>query len=198
MNSELTLVGFAPPPTPYYLSSTDLTDAVIYSCPEEPLYRVTSDGKHIKICGGTTLNHIIAVLHRRDLLSDMISFPQRSGNDATGTRTGTGSHSQMSLHRWLKRSKTSDGTHIFTLNTTYGPYVWKVMSRYRHKVFADYDLENPVASCHLHQTLPRGRPAFILESEGEPLRDDIVVAYIVQRHRLQMETKALDLFVGPN
>lgn len=65
-------------------------------------------------------------------------------------------------------------------------------------MFADYDLDNPVASCHLHQSLPTGTPAFILESAGEPLRDEIVVAYIVQRHRLQMENNALDLFVGPN
>lgn len=96
------------PPTAYFLSSVDLTDAVIFARPDLPLYRVTSDGKHIKICGGTTLNRIIAVLHRRDLLSDTISFPERRGGGGTGTGMTPATH--VSLHRWLKRSKMSDGT----------------------------------------------------------------------------------------
>lgn len=66
-----------------------------------------------------------------------------------------------------------------------------------YQVFADYDLENPVASCYLHHPLPPNKPAFILQSAGEPLRDDIVVAYLIQRHRVTVENKALDLFVGP-
>ncbi|KAH0830103.1 hypothetical protein J3R83DRAFT_1440 [Lanmaoa asiatica] len=172
-----------------------LTDTVIFSHPGVPLYRVTSDAKHIKICDCTTLNRIIAVIHRRDLLPDTISFPQRHSNG--GTTAGTGTGTQMSVHRWLKRSKTPDGTPTFTVETGYGPYVWRIASRYRHKVFAEYDLDNPVASCSLHESLPLNKPAIILQSIGEPLRDDIVVAYLVQRHRLRMEKHALDLFVGP-
>lgn len=42
------------------------------------------------------------------------------------------------------------------------------------------------------------KPAFIVQPDGEPLRDDIVVAYCVQRHRIMMESKALDLLVGTN
>lgn len=64
------------------------------------------------------------------------------------------------------------------------------------QVFANYDLENPIASCFLYQSLPTEKPAFILEFAGEPFRDDVVVSYIVQRHRLRMEDKAVDLFVG--
>lgn len=106
MDSDLTLVNVAPP-TSYFLSSTDLKDAVIYAHPGVPLYRITSDARHIKICDATTPdNRVIALLHRRDLLSDTISFPQRHGNSDTGT--GTGSH--VSVQRWLKRSRLPDGT----------------------------------------------------------------------------------------
>ncbi|KAF8437654.1 hypothetical protein L210DRAFT_3546632 [Boletus edulis BED1] len=188
MDSEVTLVNL-PPPTSYFLSSTDLRDAVIYAQPGVPLYRITSDTKHIKIYDGTNTDRVTAILHRRDLLSDTISFPQRHNN---------GSMSTMSIQRWLKRSKLADGTPTFTVDTEYGPYVWKSVSRYRQKVFADYDLEKPVASCYLHLSHPPIKPAFILQSVGEPLRDDIVVAYIIQRHRVIMENKALDLFVGLN
>lgn len=66
------------------------------------------------------------------------------------------------------------------------------------QVFAEYDLENPVASCYLHPSLSPRKPAFILQSEGESLRDDIAVAYLVQQHRITLESNALDLFVGPS
>ncbi|KAI9570694.1 hypothetical protein HD554DRAFT_307397 [Boletus coccyginus] len=193
MDSDLTLVNVTPP-TPYFLSSVDLKEAVIYAHPGEPLYRITSSTRQIKLYDGTTLNRLIAVLHRRDLLSDTISFPQRHGHRGTGTGTGT----HLSIQRWLKRSKLPDGTHTFTVDTALGSYVWKNVSRYRQKVFADYDLENPVASCNLYHSLPLNQPAFILQSSGEPLRDDIVVAYLVQRHRVTMESLALDLFMGPS
>ena len=117
----------------------------------------------------------------------------------------------------------------FTIDTQYGAYIWKGVSRYRQKVrlaqlgnmlpthptnapisrcpcwpmpssyqvFAEYDLENPVASCYLHHSLSPNKPVIILQSAGEPLRDDIVVAYLVQRHRVEMENRALNLFVGP-
>ncbi|KAF8552985.1 hypothetical protein OG21DRAFT_1485762 [Imleria badia] len=226
MGSELTLVNLAPP-TAYFLSSADLKDAVIYANPGLPLYRITSDARHIKIYDGTTPSRIIAILHRRDLFPDTISFPQRHSNSGTGTGTG-----HVSVQRWLKRSKLPDGTPTFTIDTEYGPYVWKSTSRYRQKVrlaslalsvadisptlspyfipvgvdvdvvlrqvFAQYDLENPIASCYLHPSLAPSKPALILQSSGEPLRDDIIVAYLVQRHRVTMENKALDLFVGPS
>lgn len=104
MDSELTLVNLAPP-TSYFLSSTDLKDAVIYAHPGVPLYRVTSDAKHIKIYDGTTPNRVIAVLHRRDLLPDTISFPPQHANSSANTNTG-----HVSVQRWLKRSKLADGT----------------------------------------------------------------------------------------
>jgi len=102
------------------------------------------------------------------------------------------------------------------MQTDYGPYVWKIVSRHRQKVsspspsvkfgcspiaptsqvYAQYDLTRAVASCSLHPTLSDGRPAFLLEYDAEPLRDDVVVAYLLQRQRVMSEDRAIELFVG--
>ena len=101
MDSDLTLVNAAPP-TSYFLSSADLEDAVIYAHPGVPLYRVTSDARHVTIYDST--DRVIAVLHRRDLFSDTISFPQRHSDNGTGVGT------HVSIQRWLRRSRLPDGT----------------------------------------------------------------------------------------
>ncbi|KAG9317966.1 hypothetical protein JVU11DRAFT_21 [Chiua virens] len=192
MDSELTLVN-PTPPTPYFLSSTSLKDEVIYANPTIPLYKITTEVRHITVSDTATPGRTIAILHRRDLLPDTISFPQRHSDSGKGRGIAT----HVGLHRWLKRSKMPDGTPTYALHTDFGKYVWKVVSRYRQQVFADYDLQTPVASCHLRQSLPPDKPAFVVAFAGEPLRDDIVVAYFVQRYRAAMENKALELFVGP-
>lgn len=102
MDSELTLVAPAAP-TPYFLSSTDLRDAVIFARPSVPLYRITSDSRHIKIWDCSTPNRTIVIMHRRDLLSDTLSFPQRCVNSNRRSMTN------VSTQRWLKRSKVIDG-----------------------------------------------------------------------------------------
>lgn len=102
MDSELTLVNPSPP-TPYFLSSMDLKDTVIYARPSEPLYKITSTTRHISICDGAVPGRTIAVLHRRELLSDTISFPHRG-------RKGGRAVANVSIQRWLKRCKALDGT----------------------------------------------------------------------------------------
>ncbi|KIJ63422.1 hypothetical protein HYDPIDRAFT_29666 [Hydnomerulius pinastri MD-312] len=183
MDSTLTLVNPAPP-TPYFLSNTDLKDAVIYAHPAVPLYKITSDSKQIQISDGCTPGRVIAVLQRRDLLSNTVSFPERNG----------GSH--ISVQKWLRKTRMPDGSVACIMETDYGPYIWKMISRHRQKVYADYDQDRSIASCYLHERLSHGKPAFVLDSQMEPLRDDFVVAYLIQRHRVMMEDKALNLFVG--
>ncbi|KAH7890158.1 hypothetical protein F5I97DRAFT_1850553 [Phlebopus sp. FC_14] len=181
MDSEITLVNPGPP-TPYFLSSSDLRDAVIYAQPAIPLYRITSDSKYIRINDGLAPGRIIAILHRRELLPNTVSFP------------GRGKGTPLNLQKWLRKTKSSHGGISYVMNTEYGTCIWKVVSAHHQKVFADYDTEKPLASCCLHQNLPQGKPAFILENIAEPLRDEIVVGYLVQRHRVMMEDVAIDLF----
>ncbi|KAF9228891.1 hypothetical protein BS17DRAFT_214362 [Gyrodon lividus] len=183
MDSSATLVNPAPP-TPYFLSNTDLKNAVIYAHPTVPLYKITSNSKQIQISDGCTPGHIIAVLHRRDLLPNTVSFPERNVG------------AQVSIQKWLRKTKLPGGSIAFIMETSHGSHVWKSVSRHCQKVYADYDPENSLACFYLHETLSHGMPAFILESGAEPLRDDLVVAYLIQRHRVMMEDKALNLFLG--
>ncbi|KIK97050.1 hypothetical protein PAXRUDRAFT_137143 [Paxillus rubicundulus Ve08.2h10] len=183
VDSAVTLVN-PTPPTPYFLSNTILKDAVIYAHPAIPLYKVTSDSKQIRISDGSTPGRTIAVLRRRELLPNTVSFTQRDGR------------SQISVQKWLRKTKLPGEFTGYILQTRYGPYVWKSVSRHRQKVYANHDPNTPIASFYLHQTLSHGTPAFFLDSGAEPLRDDLVVAYLIQRHRIMMEDKALKLFAG--
>ncbi|KIJ05313.1 hypothetical protein PAXINDRAFT_122318 [Paxillus involutus ATCC 200175] len=183
MDSSVTLVNPVPP-TPYFLSNTTLKDAVIYAHPAIPLYKVTSDSKQIRISDGSTSGRTIAVLHRRELLPNTVSFTERKGR------------SQFSVQKWLRKTKLPGGFSGYIMQTSFGPYIWKSVSRHRQKVYANHDPNTHIASFYLHQTLSHGTPAFVLESGAEPLRDDLVVAYLIQRHRIMMEDRALNLFAG--
>ena len=101
MDSELTLVNPSPP-IAYFLSSTDLKDTVIFAEPSVPLYRITSDSRQVKIYDSSTPARIIALMHHRDILSDTITFPHRRGKRGMGTMTN------VSVQRWLKRTKAGD------------------------------------------------------------------------------------------
>ncbi|KAH7890183.1 hypothetical protein F5I97DRAFT_647257 [Phlebopus sp. FC_14] len=183
MDSSVTLVNPAPP-TAYFLSSSDLKNTTIYVYPSTPIYKITGNSKRIKISDERKPGRTVAVLRRRIFLDDTVCFPERSRGYPT------------SLGRWLRNSKLSDGRSGYVMTTSYGSFVWKMISRHRQKVYADYDRDKPIASCYLHQNLAPGTPAFILESEAEPLRDDIVVGYLIQRNRVMMVDRALDIFVS--
>ncbi|OAX39453.1 hypothetical protein K503DRAFT_799641 [Rhizopogon vinicolor AM-OR11-026] len=185
MDSATTLVNPGPP-TYYFLTSTNLANTTIYTRPDIPLYTITdtSDGKLTKINDQRTPGRTIATFHQREILPNTVSFPERNGG------------APISVQKWLRRSKLADGTTGFVMETDYGPYVWKIVSRHRQKVYAQCDLTRPIASCSLHPTLSNGRPAFSLEYDAEPLREDIVVAYLLQRQRVMSEDKAIELFVG--
>ncbi|KAF9233800.1 hypothetical protein BU15DRAFT_79780 [Melanogaster broomeanus] len=183
MDSLVTLVNPASQ-TPYFLSNTRLKDAVIYARPDVPLYKVTSDSKQIQISDGCTPGRVIAVLHRRELLPDTVSFPGRIG----GTR--------ISVQKWLRRTKLPDGSSAYVMETSYGRYIWKVVSGHHHEIFPDYDPDGVIASVHLHQTLSPAQPALVLHSRAEPLRDDLVVAYLIQMNKVMTEDRALNLFAG--
>lgn len=58
----------------------------------------------------------------------------------------------------------------------------------------DNDLETPVAACYLNHS--HAQPILAIEYVAEPLRDDIVIAYLIQRRRLVMEELAFDVIVG--
>jgi hypothetical protein len=64
------------------------------------------------------------------------------------------------------------------------------------QVYAQYDLDRPIASCSFHTTPSSGKPAFLLEYDAEPLREDILVAYLLQRQRVMSEDRLIDVFVG--
>ncbi|KAG2114458.1 hypothetical protein BD769DRAFT_1489216 [Suillus cothurnatus] len=183
MDSAATLVNPAPP-TPYFMTSTNSKNATFYAQPGIPLYTITNDGRQTIVNDRRTPGRIVAIFHQREFLPNTISFPERNGN------------APISVQKWLRRTKLSDGTTAFVMGTDYGPYVWKIMSSHRQKVYAQCDLDRPIASCSFHTTLSNGKPAFFLEYDAEPLREDIVVAYVLQRQRVMSEDRLIDVFVG--
>ncbi|KAG0701078.1 hypothetical protein DFH29DRAFT_928974 [Suillus ampliporus] len=183
MDSATTLVNPAPP-TPYFMTSTNLKNATIYAHPAVPLYTITSDGRQTVINDRRTPGRIVAIFHRREILPNTVSFPGRNGG------------APISVQKWLRKTKLADGTTAFVMGTDYGPYVWKIISSHRQKVYAQCDLDRPIASCSLQATLSNGKPAFLLEYDAEPLREDILVAYLLQRQRVMSEDRLIDVFVG--
>lgn len=183
MDSAATLVNPAPP-TSYFLTSTNTKNATIYARPGIPLYTITNDGKQTIVNDHRTPGRIVAIFHQREFLPDTISFPERNGS------------APIKVQKWLRKTKLADGTTAFVMGTDYGPYVWKMVSSHRQKVYAQYDLDRPIASCSFHTTPSNGKPAFLLEYDAEPLREDIMVAYLLQRQRVMSEDRLIDVFVG--
>lgn len=97
MDSQITLVDSGPP-TLYFLSSSDLTDAVIYAHPSDPLYRVRSEAGQTKIIDGHHPSRVLAIIQHRELRPDTISFPALH-------RPGVAINTQ----KWLKKTKLPDG-----------------------------------------------------------------------------------------
>ncbi|KAL4075277.1 hypothetical protein V8B97DRAFT_2022274 [Scleroderma yunnanense] len=135
------------------------------------------------IVDGHHPSRVIAIIHHKELRPDTIFFPTLDG---TGTVTST--------QKWLKKTKLPDGTVVRVMDTKLGSYVWKADSRSRLRIFSGHDLENPVAACYLNHSC--GKPILALEYVAEPLRDDIVVAYLIHRRKMVMEDLALDVIVG--
>ncbi|KAG1897325.1 uncharacterized protein F5891DRAFT_1049015 [Suillus fuscotomentosus] len=183
MDSTTTLVN-PTPPTPYFLTSTDSKNATFYAHPGIPLYTITDDGKQMIVNDRRTPGRIAAIFHQREILPNTISFPERNGN------------APISVQKWLRKTRLADGTTAFVMGTDYGPYVWKIISSHRQKVYAQYDLDRPIASCSFHATVSNGKPAFLLEYDAEPLREDILLAYLLQRQRVISEDRLIDVFVG--
>ncbi|KAH7919500.1 hypothetical protein BV22DRAFT_1022894 [Leucogyrophana mollusca] len=182
MESTATLVNIAPP-TQYFFSTPDIKDAILFAHHSHPLYFVTSDLKHMEIKDAQS-GRIIAVWSRRELLPDTVTFPHRNEGHP------------VNVNKWLKKIQLPDGLHGYIMDTDWGPYTWKVISRYRYKLFTDSDADRVLATVS-HKPKPSSNyRALILESIAEPVRDDIVVAYLIQRQRLILEDKAMDLCVG--
>ncbi|KAH7924061.1 hypothetical protein BV22DRAFT_1014015 [Leucogyrophana mollusca] len=181
MDSALTLVNVAPP-TPYFLSSAQIRDTIIFSHHSHPLYFVTSDTKHMEIRNADS-GRIIAVWNHRDFLPDIVAFPHRNGG------------LPVNVNKWLRKTKLQDGTSALIMDTEWGPYVWKMVSRYRHKVSQE-SLSSSWVSSSLEPKSSSNYRALILESIAEPIRDDVVVAYLIHRLRLLLEDQAIDLCVG--
>ncbi|KAH7905694.1 hypothetical protein BJ138DRAFT_1017377 [Hygrophoropsis aurantiaca] len=182
MDSTTTLVNIAPP-TEYFISGPTLKDAIVYDHHSRPLYFVTSDLKHMVIKSAES-GRTIAVWNRRDLLLDTVAFSCRNGG--------------LPIHvsKWMKKTKLRDGTPAFVMDTEWGPYVWKIISSHRHKLYTDFDATKSVASVTMEPKSSSSYRALVIESMAEPIRDDIIVSYLIQRQRLLVEEKAIDLYMG--
>lgn len=97
MDSQVTLVDSGPP-TLYFLSSSDLTDAVVYAHAGDPLYRVKSQAGQMKIIDGRHPSRVLAIVQHRELRPDTVSFPTPDGPGVV-----------INTQKWLKKAKLPDG-----------------------------------------------------------------------------------------
>ncbi|KAG2140913.1 uncharacterized protein EDB93DRAFT_1252697 [Suillus bovinus] len=182
MDSTATLVNPALP-TPYFITSTNPKNETFYAHPGIPLYTINDDGKQTMIRDRRTPGRIVAIFHQREILPNTISFPERHGN------------APINVQKWLRKTKLADGTTAFVMGTDYGPYVWKMISSHHQK--ASSLLHKSAFPHHcLRPTVSDGKPAFLLEYDAEPLREDILVAYLLQRQRVMSEDRLIDVFTS--
>ncbi|KAI6009608.1 hypothetical protein F5J12DRAFT_824527 [Pisolithus orientalis] len=182
MDSSITLVNPGSP-TSYFLNAADPKNIIVYAHPSDPLYQIEMEAGQIKIIDAHHPSRVLAIIHHKGLRPDTLSFPAR------------GEKSVISTQKWLKKTKLPDGTVVHVMDTENGSYMWKVHSSFCQKIYQYGDLETEVACCrwqHAH-----GKPALVLEYGAEPLRDVIIIGYFVQRHKITMEERAIDVFVGP-
>ncbi|KAH7911528.1 hypothetical protein BJ138DRAFT_1150411 [Hygrophoropsis aurantiaca] len=182
MESTATLVNIAPP-TQYFFNSPEIKDAILFAHHSQPLYFVNSDLKRMEIKEASS-GRVIAVWNHRELLPDTVSFPHRNEGRP------------INVQRWLRKIQLPDGCTGYIMDTEWGPYTWKVVGRYRYKLFTDSDADRVLATVSHKPKESSNYRALVLESIAEPVRDDIVVAYLIQRQRLLLEDKALNLSVG--
>ncbi|KAI6012038.1 hypothetical protein EDC04DRAFT_2762105 [Pisolithus marmoratus] len=181
MDSTITLVNPGPP-TSYFLDTTDPKNIVVYAHPCDPLYQIETEAGQIKIIDAHHPSRVLAIIHQKGLRPDTLSFPVR------------GENSVVNAQKWLKKTKLPDGTMVRAMDTESGSYIWKVHSSLCQKIYQYADLESAVACCYWHHS--SGKPSLVLEYGAESLRDDIIIGYFVQRHKITMEEKAIDVLVG--
>ncbi|KIJ63420.1 hypothetical protein HYDPIDRAFT_182363 [Hydnomerulius pinastri MD-312] len=183
MNSTTTLVNPVPA-TPYYFSTNSMKNATIFTRESHPLYTVSTDlkaDKHTKISDART-GQLIAAIDRKDILSDTITFPNRSGG------------ASVSVHKWLQKSKLADGYPVHLMETSFGRYVWKSDAKYRVGLYTEDNPVKPLAYLQLASATQNF--ALVLESAAEPFRDDVIIGFLILEQRLRVADRNISVGGG--
>ncbi|KAF9228898.1 hypothetical protein BS17DRAFT_841029 [Gyrodon lividus] len=90
----------------------------------------------------------------------------------------------ISVHKWLQKSKLAVGYTVPLMQTSFGQHIWKSDSGYRLWVSLEESFP------------PTTNFALVLESSVEPLRDDVLVAFLILKQRLRISDMNINIGSG--
>ncbi|KAF7341684.1 Peptide methionine sulfoxide reductase [Mycena sanguinolenta] len=178
MDSQLTLVNL-PPPLCLTFSTNSMINVILYR-DSQPAYIISTD---LRIGGSTTEiraadgTEVLARVTRKELLPDTIAFPHINGGE------------EMRLSKWLRRCKLSDNSDAHVIETEVGNCVLKKWhNAYRLALFAEYDLETPVA--HWERANSISPLSLMFYSGTENFHPQIIAAFTIMELKMRREENA--------
>ncbi|KAJ6597555.1 hypothetical protein DFH09DRAFT_82482 [Mycena vulgaris] len=119
---------------------------------------------------------LLARISCRALLPDTICFPSLNGGKA------------MRVSKWLKRCALPDGLEAHAITTDVGKFFLTRDLAHRLALFAEHDLEHPVA--HWRGPAPGRPPTLVLYPGTEDFHAQIIAAFALQELKIRMWEKA--------
>ncbi|KZP12861.1 hypothetical protein FIBSPDRAFT_1049787 [Athelia psychrophila] len=186
MDSQLTLVNPAPPPSLIF-SSTSLRNTHIYlssdPTPRAPRWTVATDnskpgtGTRVYEGDGEPGSRMIAVLYLKDVLPDVITFP---ASVAPG-----GGDVKVKVNKWLRKAMLADNYPIRILSPSPEEcYYWKTDQMHRLALYNDRDHQYPLAT---FSPSPSSPCALTVSPEVEPIIESVLVSFIYLELKMRIK-----------
>ncbi|TFK35527.1 hypothetical protein BDQ12DRAFT_688278 [Crucibulum laeve] len=142
-----------------------------------PVYTIsTSDASDTRT---TIFNNLIqrtlVTVQRRSLLADALTFDDRYDGK------------KVKIDSWLRAIKLPDGNPGHVIRTTQGNYIWKVDIVHRHVLYAEEDLDTPLA--YMVIATATSPMSLIIAREVEDIVDDILVSFMILELRMRLREK---------
>ncbi|PBK92173.1 hypothetical protein ARMGADRAFT_967506 [Armillaria gallica] len=183
MDSVLTLVNPSPPIHLEFDRNSVVNATLLKN--SQPAYTIrtkqrTRSARTDVVDVGT--QEVIASIEIKEIFPDVVTIASVNGGNS------------VKISKWMKEEQLPDKTRVRVIETAYGRYLWKLHVVHRLALYAEGNLETPVAYL---QPVTRTNPlVLVVESEAMVFIDQIIASFIIREKELRAKEKSSALAAG--
>ncbi|KAK0455288.1 uncharacterized protein EV420DRAFT_1240321, partial [Desarmillaria tabescens] len=171
MDSLLTLV-YPSPPTYFEFDRNGVLNATLLKN-SQPTYTIQTKQTataRTEVVDVTT-QKVIVVIEENGIFPDTVRISSVNGGKA------------IKISKWMKEERLLDKTRVRVIETAYRRYLWKVHVVHRLALYAESNLETPVA--YIKPATRTSPLVIVVESEAMGLIDQIIASLIIREKELR-------------
>ncbi|KAK0431526.1 hypothetical protein EV421DRAFT_165684 [Armillaria borealis] len=183
MDSVLTLVNPSPP-IHLEFDRNSVVNAILLKN-SQPAYTIrtkqkTRSARTDVVDVGT--QEVIASIEIKEIFPDVVTIASVNGGNS------------VKISKWMKEEQLPDKIRVRVIETAYGRYLWKLHVVHRLALYAESNLETPVAYA---RPVTRTSPlVLVVESEAMSFFDQIIASFIVREKELRAEESKASCSAG--